>query len=66
MPLKGHVDNGVIVLDEPVALRNGTHVLIQPQTNRKKDVTGVAGSWEDERTAEEIIRDIHQARRSKR
>jgi hypothetical protein len=66
MPLKGHVDNGVIVLDEPAALPNGTHVLVQPRSRKRRDVTGVAGSWEDERTAEEIIRDIHQARRSKR
>jgi hypothetical protein len=66
LPLKGHVDNGVIILDEPARLPNGMHVLVQPQIHKKRDITGIAGSWEDERTADEIIRDIHQARRSKR
>lgn len=66
MTFKGHVDNGVIVLDEPATLPDGTHVLIQPEEQERRDPTGIAGSWEDERTADEIIQDIYQARQSKR
>lgn len=65
MTFKGHVNNGIIVLDEPTKLPNGTHVLIQPQEQERKDPTGIAGSWEDERTAEKIVQDIYQARRSR-
>ena len=66
MTLKGHVDNGVIILDEPVKLPNGTRVTIQSRTGKVKDPTGVAGSWIDDRSAEEIIKDIYGSRRSKK
>jgi len=66
MTLKGHIDNGTIVLDEPVKLPNGTRVLIQPKLNKLKDPTGIAGSWIDDRSADEIIKDIYGSRRSKR
>ncbi len=29
MPYKGHVENGVIVLDEPVSLEDGTEVQVE-------------------------------------
>jgi hypothetical protein len=31
-----------------------------------KDPTGIAGSWSDNRSAEEIIANIHDSRKSKR
>lgn len=30
MPYRGHIKNGVVVLDEPVALPEGTEVSIEP------------------------------------
>ncbi|OGJ85488.1 MAG: hypothetical protein A2268_03130 [Candidatus Raymondbacteria bacterium RifOxyA12_full_50_37] len=66
MTLKGHVDNGVIILDEPVNLPNGTRVTIQSKVGKVKDPSGIAGSWVDDRSAEEIIKDIYGSRRSKR
>jgi alpha-D-ribose 1-methylphosphonate 5-triphosphate synthase subunit PhnL len=66
MSFKGHVDNGVIVLDKPARLPQGTPVLVQVQTRKKKDSTGIAGIWHDERSANEIIKDIYQSRRSKK
>jgi hypothetical protein len=35
-------------------------------TDRIKDPTGIAGSWSDNRSAEEIIAAIHTSRKSKR
>jgi hypothetical protein len=35
-------------------------------TGRIKDPTGIAGSWSDSRSAEEIIANIHDSRKSKR
>jgi hypothetical protein len=66
MTLKGHINNGAIVLDEPVKLPNGTRVTIQPKVGKVKDPTGIAGSWIDDRSAEEIIKDIYGSRRSKK
>lgn len=66
MTLKGHIDNGIIVLDEPMRLPNGTRVTVQPNTGKLKDPTGIAGSWIDDRSAEEIIKDIYGSRRSKK
>jgi hypothetical protein len=66
MTLKGHIDNGVIVLDEPMKLPNGTRVLIQSKDVKIKDPSGIAGSWIDDRSADEIINDIYGSRRSKK
>lgn len=66
MTFRGHYSGGVIILDEPVSLPEGAHVLVQPdESTPAADPTGVAGSWVDDRTAEQIIEDIHESRRSK-
>jgi hypothetical protein len=65
----GHVSGGVIVLDDPVRLPDGVQVTIRPEESPpRRDPAGIAGSWADDRTAEEIIKDIHshRSRRSKR
>ena len=33
MPYKGHVDNGVVILDDPANLENGTRVMVVPVEN---------------------------------
>jgi len=47
MPYKGHVENGVIVADEPVALPDGTIVEFRPVTapagRHHPDVERLAG-----------------------
>lgn len=65
MPYKGHVDGKVIVFDEPVQLPDGTHVLVTLEGGELSDPSGIAGSWDDCRTAEQIIADINAAKRSK-
>jgi hypothetical protein len=30
MPIRGHVENGVVVLDEPIVLADGTAVIVEP------------------------------------
>jgi hypothetical protein len=50
MSLKGHVQNGVVVFDEPVELAEGTEVNVTPVTEQElptlyerfKDIIGVA------------------------
>jgi len=32
MTIRGHIENGVVVLDDKVELPNGTHVLVSPTT----------------------------------
>jgi hypothetical protein len=67
MTYRGHVSGGVIVLDAPAKLPDGASVLVVPEEETKiKDPTGIAGSWRDDRSAEEIIKEIHQARRSRK
>jgi hypothetical protein len=67
MTYRGHVDGGVIVLDVPAKLPDGALVLVMPEKETKtKDPSGVAGSWVDDRTADEIIKDIRQSRRSRK
>jgi hypothetical protein len=65
-PYRGHVQGGVIVVDSPSRLPEGTHVLIRPERKTLTDPSGVAGSWLDDRSAEEIIKDIRSSRQSKR
>lgn len=41
MSFQGHIENGVVVLDEPVSLPNGTVVRVEPvESSRKR-----AESW---------------------
>ena len=65
-PYRGQVHNGVIVVDGNMPLREGTRVIIEPARRNVSDRTGVAGSWVDERSADEIIKDIKEARHSKK
>jgi len=66
MPFRGKFSGGIIVLEDHVKLPEGTKVLVEPDKHSHVDPTGIAGIWKDERSAEEIIRDIHKARRSKK
>ena len=36
MPYHGHIQNGVVVLDEPVPLPNGTEVRIEPVDSERR------------------------------
>jgi len=38
----------------------------RPKAGKTKDVTGIVGSWKDERSADEIVKDIYSSRRSKK
>ena len=67
MTYRGHVSGGVIVLDAPAKLRNGSKVLILSEKESKvADPSGIGGSWIDDRSAGDIIKDIHQSRRSRK
>jgi len=66
MPFRGHVSGGMIVLDDPISLPEGTPVIIKTQNINNVDTSGVGGSWVDDRSADDIIKDIRKARRSKK
>ena len=63
---RGHVHGGVIIVDGPIRMPEGTNVLIKPEKKTVSDPTGIAGSWIDKRSPEEIVRDIHCSRQSKK
>ena len=59
--MKGIVKGNVIIIDPSAGLADGTEVEIIPL-----NVTDpVCGSWQDDRTAEEIIKDIKNSRFSR-
>lgn len=63
--LTGHVHNNVITLDnKEYSLPEGCAVKIIP-INNNSETDEFCGSWEDERTAEEIIIDIKKARKNR-
>jgi phosphoribosylformylglycinamidine (FGAM) synthase PurS component len=68
MNYKGKVKDSVIVLDAEIKLPEGTTVeVIVPEKLYKDKVkavkrTGLCGIWQDERSAEEIISEIKNAR----
>lgn len=65
MTLTGHVHNKKITIDNKnVNLTEGSLVKIIPLNNIDTD-DDLCGSWEDERTAEEIIKDIKKARKNR-
>lgn len=66
MTLRGRVEHGTIVLDEPVRLPEGAQVVIQFKKPNNNDPTGIAGSWIDNRSADEIIDDIYRTMKSKK
>ena len=39
MSFQGHIQNGVVVLDEPVSLPNGTEVRIEPVATTPEKIT---------------------------
>ena len=68
MTYKGIVKNNIIVLDPPVPLANGTVVEIIPVDTSITDSGNsdpICGSWNDDRSAEEIIDDIRTTRYSR-
>ena len=61
MTLTGHVKNNIITIDnKEVNLPDGSMVKIIP-VNKKEEIDDICGSWEDDRSAEEIINDIRQS-----
>jgi hypothetical protein len=65
MTFKGRISAGSIILDEPINFPEGTHVIIEIEKTKSIDSTGIAGSWIDDRSAQEIIQDIHSSRQSR-
>ena len=59
--MKGVVRGNVIVPDSPVGLIEGTEVEIFLLNSADP----ICGSWQDDRTAEEIVKDIKGARFSR-
>lgn len=66
MIYKGKVKGNAIIMDGNVKLPDGLLVdIVVPKTEStqgEKDSTGICGLWQDERDAEEIIRDLKKAR----
>jgi hypothetical protein len=63
---RGHVHGGVVVVEGPGRLPEGTHVLIKPEKKTPADPTGIAGTWVDDRSAEKIVKDIRSSRQSRK
>ena len=64
MTLIGHVKDNIITIDnKDVNLPDGSLVKIIPVSN-EEEIDDICGSWEDDRSAEEIINDIRQSRRN--
>jgi hypothetical protein len=61
MTYKGIVKGNTIIFETPVDLADGTEVEIIPLNQDDP----VCGTWHDDRSAEEIIRDIRAARHSR-
>lgn len=61
MTYKGIVKGNTIVIETPVDLADGTEVEIIPLNQNDP----VCGTWQDDRSADEIIRDIRAARHSR-
>jgi hypothetical protein len=73
MKYRGHVRNGVVVLDKPNGLTDGTIVEVEPvpqaaagepRRGSADAVLRVAGFWEDR--ADEVDRMLEELRQSKR
>ena len=64
MPYKGIVKGNVVVIKKPIVLKDGTEVEIIP-VEQKENIDNICGTWQDDRTAEEIIKDIRSSRFSR-
>lgn len=72
LSIRGIYDGEKIVLSKPVDFDTGTEVIVtflvdEEVADDAKDTGALlelAGSWEDDRSAEEIIRDIYESRKS--
>ena len=42
MPYRGHIENGAVVLDEPVAVPEGTAVTVEPASSHTDDPLALA------------------------
>ncbi|MCG8583998.1 MAG: hypothetical protein MI757_04715 [Pirellulales bacterium] len=51
MTIRGHVEDGVVILDDTVALPNGTRVIVSPMASRDAKVESALGVFDvlDER-----------------
>ncbi len=51
MPYRGHIENGVVVLDEPVSLPDGMEVTVLPSDDTPRGVRttkqSIEGLWSD-------------------
>jgi hypothetical protein len=72
MKYRGHVQNGVVVLDKPNGLTDGTLVEVEPvlgptsgepRRGSAEAILRVAGVWADQ--ADEVDRMLEELRRSK-
>jgi hypothetical protein len=65
MTITGHVHGNTVTIDSLGAhLEEGELVKIIPIRTRPMKKDDIAGSWQDDRTAEEIIEDIRSSRLS--
>jgi len=65
MPYRGVVKGNVIIINNADQLKDGTEVEIFPVSSSDK-VDTICGTWEDERSAEDIIEDIRSSRYSRK
>ena len=65
MPYRGVVKGNVIIINNADQLKDGTEVEIFPVSSSDK-VDTICGTWEDERSAEDIIKDIRSSRYSRK
>jgi hypothetical protein len=65
MPYRGIVKGNVIIVDHADQLKEGTEVEVFP-VNSSDNVDTICGTWDDERSAEDIIEDIRSSRYSRK
>jgi hypothetical protein len=66
MTITGHVHGNTVTIDDSsIHLEEGAIVQIIPMLTKSKEKDDIAGSWQDDRTAEEIIEDIRSSRTSR-
>ena len=64
MVYKGIVKGNTIIINQPGSLTDGTEVEIIP-LDKKETKDPICGSWKDNRTADEIIKEIRSSHYSR-
>jgi hypothetical protein len=57
MLFHGHVENGVVVFDEPVSLPEGTKVCVEPVNGKASLIRPGTGDWEAAAKAAQALRE---------